>query len=104
MRHKRMRGIADQRHAAFAPTAERRTVEQSPALTDGHGRNHLHDGRMPVLEEAELFALAGGHDPVAYRPRRWMTLDQQEILVAFVPDGVVQQMAAGPDPELNRLG
>jgi len=69
VRHQRVRGVAEQRHAPAAPAAERWTMEQRPALADRHGRDHLHHRRMPAPERAQLLAFLGRHDPVARRPR-----------------------------------
>ena len=103
MRRQLVGGVAEQGHAPLRPPAERRTMEQAPAMAHRLRGDHLDDCRMPAGKVAQLLTLGPRHHPVASGPRGRMALHQQKVDVV-VAHRIVQQMAARPHPELQRSG
>ena len=50
VRRQLMRGVPEERHASLRPSAERRTMEEAPAIADRIRGDHLDDRRMPVCK------------------------------------------------------
>ena len=99
-----MGGIAQQHGRAAAPASQRPPGEQAPARGLRHGAEHLGDRRVPAGERLEVRAVLGGLHPGRRRPVPWRVDHGQEVDQAAAVDRVVQQVRAGPDPELQGAG
>ncbi len=99
--HHRVRGVAHQHDAIGVPALERRQVVQRPARPDVGGADHLGHGRVPAGEGVDGVGDRAFLHPRVVRPLR-DAHDRQEVHDPAAVDRVVQEMTAGPGPELQR--